>query len=296
MLVSHATSNMTLSEFKQRLRPIFAELWVSADLVECARSLEELQCPEYNFEVVKRAISLSLDKRDAERELVSKLISRLYPDFFSTNQIAKGFERLFEQADDLELDVPSAKANLSTFLARAVVDEVIPPSFLTDGYTMSIGGDVVTHAKQMLNRDHVGARMERIWGPGDGRPVQDLKVAVDQLLQEYIMSGEHEEAMRCVKELNAPFFHHEIVKRAVVTALDKSEDARGSVAQLLRHLRENDVISAAQFEKGFGRLYGIVSDLVLDVPDTPQILAAFTRRAVTDGVLPKDFRVAVAIA
>lgn len=30
-------------------------------------------------------------------------------------------------------------------------------------------------------RDHVLSRLERVWGPGDGRPVEDLKVAIDQV-------------------------------------------------------------------------------------------------------------------
>lgn len=29
----------------------------------------------------------------------------------------------------------------------------------------------------------VCGRLERVWGPGDGRPVEELKVAIDQLLQ-----------------------------------------------------------------------------------------------------------------
>ena len=37
--------------------------------------------------------------------------------------IGKGFERLFELADELEKDVPMARDNISTYLARCVVDE-----------------------------------------------------------------------------------------------------------------------------------------------------------------------------
>lgn len=32
-----------------------------------------------------------------------------------------------------------------------------------------------------IRRDHVLSRLERVWGPGDGRPVEDLKVAIDQV-------------------------------------------------------------------------------------------------------------------
>ena len=38
-------------------------------------------------------------------------------------------------------------------------------------------GDVVEHAKRMLSREHGSTLLERAWGPGDGRPVQDLKVS-----------------------------------------------------------------------------------------------------------------------
>lgn len=41
-----------------------------------------------------------------------------------------------------------------------------------------------------------GAQLERIWGPGDGRPVKEMKVAVDLLIQEYVMSGDLDEAAR----------------------------------------------------------------------------------------------------
>ena len=63
--------------------------------------------------------------------------------------------------------------------------------------------------------------IERGWGPGDGRPVEDMKIATDQLLQEYLVSGDVLEAARCIKQLNSRQFYHEIVKRAVVQAIDK---------------------------------------------------------------------------
>lgn len=36
-------------------------------------------------------------------------------------------------------------------------------------------------ALRCRGRDHVLSRLEHVWGPGDGRPVQDLKVAIDQV-------------------------------------------------------------------------------------------------------------------
>ncbi len=78
--------------------------------------------------------------------------------------------------------------DLAAYLARAVVDEILPPSFLSDPFVAGLGGEIVFSAKRLLSRDHVGARIERVWGPGDGRSVPELKVAIDQLLEEYLMS------------------------------------------------------------------------------------------------------------
>ena len=49
----------------------------------------------------------------------------------STDQVAAGFVRLLSSADDLVLDCPDVVHLLALFLGRAIVDEVLPPAFLT---------------------------------------------------------------------------------------------------------------------------------------------------------------------
>ena len=70
----------------------------------------------------------------------------------------QGFERVFEFVDDLEIDAPGAASTVAAFLARAVVDEVLPPSFLIDPTVVNLGGDVVEMTKRMLSRDHQHSR------------------------------------------------------------------------------------------------------------------------------------------
>ena len=41
-----------------------------------------------------------------QRELVSKLMSEAYPDVLSSREVCKGFERLFEMIDDIQIDAP----------------------------------------------------------------------------------------------------------------------------------------------------------------------------------------------
>jgi programmed cell death protein 4 len=135
-----ANSKMTLTSYKRTIEPIIMEYFVSADVEDVIRNIQEIGAPEYSYECVKRAVNMSLDKTDKERELISKLFSIGYPDTFSSNMLGKGFERLFELVDDIEKDAPAVREMLSKFLARAVIDEVVPPSFLSDAVVCNLGG------------------------------------------------------------------------------------------------------------------------------------------------------------
>lgn len=53
-----------------------------------------------------------------------------------------------------------------SFLARAVVDEVLPPAYLSDLNNNRPGDLVVEKAVSLLSREHCNARLERVWGPG----------------------------------------------------------------------------------------------------------------------------------
>jgi len=184
---------------------------------------------------------------------------------------------------------------VACFLARAVVDEVLPPAFLSEQNNGRPGDAVIEKSISLLNREHSTARLERIWGPGDGRPVEDLKKDMDQLLQEYLLSRELDEAARCVKELDAKHFHHELVKRGVFAAMEldgvkqtDDNDALSNIdamAALFGFLVRNAIVSENQVKKGVARLHNILPDLSLDVPSAPKLLEAFEKLAAEQGCI-----------
>ena len=203
---------------------------------------------------------------------------------------------------------------VACFLARAVVDEVLPPAFLSQENNERPGDAVIARAIGLLNREHSTARLEKIWGPGDGRPVQELKQDMDQLLQEYLASRELDEAARCVKELDAKHFHHELVKRGVVCAMeqdgakhaallaanggddDVTTEANGkshelsnldAMSALFGFLVRNAIVSDNQVKKGVVRLHQLLDDIQLDVPSAPALLESFEAMAMEQGCLPE---------
>jgi MA3 domain len=99
---------LTLPEFKIRLTETFREYFDSADSDEVIRSIEEMKCRAYYPEVVKKAVSLSLDEGPRERELVSRLLTCLHPTPLSDQDMEIGFELLLDGLDELVIDCPDA--------------------------------------------------------------------------------------------------------------------------------------------------------------------------------------------
>jgi programmed cell death protein 4 len=303
------------------------EYFRSGDMVEMQRSIVELDCPEYSYELVKRAVSMSLDRSDREREQISQLLSDSYPDVLSTNMIGKGFERLFELADEFQKDVPLCREHIAKFLARCVVDEVLPPSYLSDVVVRNLGGDIVEHAMRMLSREHGSAMLEHAWGPGDGRPVTELKVGIyimlafvltwwflrlpltcffksssfpmtptkraGQLLACNITSSIPNDIdnpiLRCIRELNSTYFLHEVVKKGVSASLDSNEEKQILMSDLFTKLVNDAIMPKEQCGLGFTRLLEAAADLALDIPAAPGLIQQFITRASADGILPEAF-------
>ncbi len=88
-----------------------------------------------------------------------------------------------ELMNHLCLHACQKQAMVGSFVARAVVDEVLPPAFLSNRNNTHPGDAVVEKAVGLLSREHCTARLEKVWGPGDGRPVDELKESMDQLLK-----------------------------------------------------------------------------------------------------------------
>lgn len=280
---------LTLPEFKIRITEALQEYCDSADFEEIIRCIRELNCPQYHSVIVKRAVVISLDKSSREKELISRLFSMLHPSPLSDKDIGEGFTLLLDSLDDLSIDAPDAKNIVSTFLARAVMDEVLPPAFLRDGHPEQ--PEVIEKAMRLLSREHCGVILEHAWGPGDGRPVPELKTVIDQLIKEYLLSRELDEAAHCIREMNSPHFHHEIVKRGFTIALEERGDSSpasnmDAIAALLAFLVENAIVSSMQVSKGMHRLHSCLGDLKLDVsPKAPEMLGDFERMLKASGAL-----------
>eukprot|EP00326_Haptolina_ericina_P010173 CAMPEP_0181223624 /NCGR_PEP_ID=MMETSP1096-20121128/30649_1 /TAXON_ID=156174 ORGANISM="Chrysochromulina ericina, Strain CCMP281" /NCGR_SAMPLE_ID=MMETSP1096 /ASSEMBLY_ACC=CAM_ASM_000453 /LENGTH=529 /DNA_ID=CAMNT_0023316565 /DNA_START=8 /DNA_END=1597 /DNA_ORIENTATION=+ len=269
-----------VSELRSSLRSILSEYLASHDDGEVVRRLNELNVPsELQHEIVRAAVEIALDRKDHERELVSQLISNLYDGAVSPHEIARGFEILISRIDDLTIDNPQAPTLLAAFLVRAVVDDVLPPAFVRQNPPEPLTTDLqlatLTQAKAQLAVSHFGDRRRKVWGAAADADVATLKHSVSELVREYLVGGDLNEAVRCLVELNAPSFYHEVVKRLVVLSLDHNSTEQQLARRLVGRLYGDRLLTEEQLLLGCKRLLEALPDLRLDNPKASEVLSEF---------------------
>uniref|UniRef100_A0A7N0RFE3 MI domain-containing protein n=1 Tax=Kalanchoe fedtschenkoi TaxID=63787 RepID=A0A7N0RFE3_KALFE len=228
-----------------------------------------------------------MDRKNREKEMASVLLSAIGIGFLSTDDVVNGFVLLLESAEDTALDVLDAPTELAYFLARAVIDDVLAPLNLDEiGAKLPAncnGSETVHMARALLAARHAGERILRCWGGGSGSAVEDAKDKISKLLEEYESGGVITEAIQCIRDLGMPFFNHEVVKKALVMAMEKKNNR---LLDLLQESFNEGLITTNQMTKGFTRIQDALDDLALDIPDAQEKLKSFIEQAKSKGWLP----------
>jgi hypothetical protein len=202
------TQPTSLEEFKAKLADLIREYFDSADVMEVIRQLDELRMPRHHDQLVRRAIVLSLERTDREREMSAVLISSLYVRrIISSAQVFDAFIVLLETAADLQLDVPAATRMLAHFLADAVLDGCLTPTFILEPPPLSIKltADQKGVADRILAEAAVRLREgTAIAAPSDVLtiPLQEVKATIESLITEYL------QVRRVALPLLASFVYH----------------------------------------------------------------------------------------
>lgn len=97
------------------------------------------------------------------------------------------------------------------------------------------------------------------------------------------------EVDRRLRDLGVPFFHHELVKGALLTVLQNPGTHGGPIKALLASLAASGLISPTQMEKGFQRIVDNLEDIKLDLPSADGALRALMDAAREEGWLDPEF-------
>uniref|UniRef100_A0A8C4WW54 Programmed cell death protein 4 n=1 Tax=Eptatretus burgeri TaxID=7764 RepID=A0A8C4WW54_EPTBU len=278
---------------EKSVAPIVKEYFEHGDTNEVLLQLQDLNLGKHEPELSVLAVSLSLEGRASHRELTSRLLSDLCHRALSKRQLATAFDKLLGNLGELLLDTPDASQMLGQFVARAVADDILPADFLESHK----GRVACVHARAALDRASVLLgikrsilKLDNVWGVGGGqRPVKHLIKEMNLLLREYLASEDVAEAEHCLKDLEVPHFHHELVYEAVVMVLESSKETmRQMIVKLLKAFWDSGVLTIDQMNRGFERVFASMDDLILDVPLAHSILEHFMDNCLKEGVISKQ--------
>ncbi|KAH1170409.1 hypothetical protein KIL84_001394 [Mauremys mutica] len=289
------TPELEEAELEKNVHPMVLEYFEHGDTLEVMELLRELNLGSRKQAVPSLAVALALEGKASHRELTSRLLSDLVGKVMTSEDIARAFDKMLKDLPDLILDTPEAPQMLGQFIARAVADHALPLDFL-DRYKGRVDCE---HARAALDRAAVLLRIKRdvnqldnVWGVGGGqRPVKHLIKEMNLLLREYLLSGEVSEAEHCLRELEVPHFHHELVYEAVVMVLESTgETPVVMMVKLLKVLWETGLVTLDQMNRGFQRVYDELGDISLDVPLAHRILERLVDLCFEEGVITKQLR------
>ncbi|PHJ16976.1 ma3 domain-containing protein [Cystoisospora suis] len=252
-----------LRKFKEAVRGFLPDFFNSGSTEELRIFLEEQKQPLLQHEFVKMAVESSFARENEQREMVSNALDCLYGKVLKPDDIQLAFARLVGTVDDVALDNPEAYDLLSKFLARAVADEILPPSFLVDRYRLHYGGvggmQVLKKVQKWLSEQNgkgVTSRLRKVWTgtDPDKREACEFKASVRECLYEYFDSKDKQEAARILRELElSPDQLVEMVRKLLVVGMEKAvkEPTTESIFSLLSFLLERTDIDEEMILKGF---------------------------------------------
>ncbi|KAL0913010.1 hypothetical protein M5K25_016439 [Dendrobium thyrsiflorum] len=270
------STHLTVDEVKKKISDLLREYIESGDTAEACRCIRELGVSFFHHEVVKRAVIFAMETPSSQ-SLIFKLLDEAAEEgLISSSQMIKGFSRLAESLDDLTLDIPSAKAIFQQLIPKAISEG------RTGRRRWHLGSETVHIAPSLASARHAGERLLRCWGGGTGWAVEDAKDKITKLLEEFESGGDLGEACQCIHELGMPFFNHEVVKKALVMAMEKKNDR---LLDLLQECFGEGLITLNQVSKGFSRVKDSLDDLALDIPNAREKYISYLEHAKTNGWL-----------
>jgi len=163
-------------------------------------------------------------------------------------------DALLRNLNDLILDTPDAPQLLGKFIARAVADDALPPKFV-DSYIgnleieCKLAIEAMRKAETLLHLPHGIVRLDNVWGEGGGnRPVVYLVNQIVMLLREFLSSNDTAEAVHCLRDLDVPHFHHEVVYEGLMIVFEEPSVLNLERMMYLMRTTQKTIFSTPQKE------------------------------------------------
>ena len=109
----------------------------------------------------------------------------------------------------------------------------------------------------------------------------------DMAIKEYYSVRDMDEAALCMDELNAPWFHSDMVSQWVTVSFDRNDKERDLLAKLLIYLcnEKPNLLSHEQLLRGLEISLSSLEDTVVNAPRAPEFFGVILGKLVVAGIL-----------
>ncbi|MCO5579975.1 hypothetical protein L7F22_033842 [Adiantum nelumboides] len=121
--LNNSRQGVEVTKFKQKSTSII----LVNEVREVIKILEDLAAPTLNAIFVKKLVTSAMDIKNWEEEITSFLLSFLFLEVMIAQDVAEAFWMLLKVVEDIALDILDAANQLSLFLARVGVDDILAP-------------------------------------------------------------------------------------------------------------------------------------------------------------------------
>jgi len=252
----------------KQIRPLIAKIISDYfasdnDVGEAIAALQKIPSPELGHEFVKRLVNAGIDRTNREREAVSLLLAAISTECtINPIEIEKAFQSLLDGMEEIVDDVHDVVPLMSYFLARAVADEVLAPSFMTRSLLglgiKDLGKKAVQDAQFILSLPSSGVFAGAVWNANNS---PDLKEVLNGICSTYLCQNSQGLVWRIG---SMPAFGPILIKRLFVLA-SSSDSSLAKIDRLLK-LLPSDIVT-----KGLSLIRTRLPDLALDVPGIDQV-------------------------
>ncbi|CAG9316377.1 unnamed protein product [Blepharisma stoltei] len=116
----------------------------------------------------------------------------------------------------------------------------------------------------------------------------EVKVETRTKVQEVLTQQSYAVFVDWVKQLRRPKLHSVIFARILQVSLDKPDSDREIIWGLIELLHSAKIFTQKEIRRGFDKIYSQVSDIVVDVPNGPEVVLDFLVRSIIGGLIPSS--------
>ncbi|KAM1140271.1 hypothetical protein ACFX19_041055 [Malus domestica] len=188
-LTKNVPSENVLTEDRLRDMSLAAirEFYSARDEKEVALCIKELNSPSFHPSMISLWITDSFERKDAERDLLAKLLVNLTKTndaTLSQSQLIKGFETVLSTLEDTVIDTPRAPEFLGLIFAKVILENVV--SLNQIGQLIHEGGEEPRHLLEVgLAGNILGNVLEIIKSEKGDNDLNDIRTSSNLRLETF---------------------------------------------------------------------------------------------------------------